>query len=567
MTELLIVLSVLFVIAGPLLLLAHGLRLPVVPALIIAGIIGGAIIELQFDVGQDLLLELAQIGIALLVFVFGVRIKLEDIRTILADSELVAVIQVAGIGLIGTGLGMLIGLGIEQAIFVGITAAFSSTIVGTALADERRNTNLLRNRIARSVQFVQDLIAVLIVLLIGAAAADTLSLDIVATELGYGVILLGGAVIFNQAIFPGIVWLAGDSDESLLIGMIALLVAFLASAELIGISIVVGAFAAGIAIQYDPVGQINVYNGLDSISDFFAAVLFITVGSLVSVPTVEVVIYTAAIVLLTVVFKPAITILLLLYQGYESRSATLAGLRLDQVSEFSLIIAIEAFVLGLLIDGLFEAVILAAAITMIISSFTQYYDETIYQTLQKTGVLDEHHGKVNQWSQVPDDLSDHIIIVGYGRQGRRIVEACEESDRQYVVVENDPAMLDDLQRECSAYVFGDAVESYTWQKARIEDARIVVSTVDSPPVNQYLVQFTDDIDVILRTDDVRSAATLLESGAIYVSVSDLLAADRLSEVIGAIITGEVSPEQLREQETGPRSSRTIYTGAETADIK
>lgn len=558
MTELLIGVSLLFVIAGPLLLFAYRLQLPVVPALIGAGIIGGFVVDLQ----DQLLLELAQIGIALLVFSFAVEIRIDSIRAVLADSELVAVLQVASIGIAGTGIGVAIGLPVGQAAIIGTVAAFSSTIVGRTLLSEQQNTTLLRARITQSVQFVQDLVAILIILILG---AGTVALDPVATEIGYGAMLIGAAVVVNQAVWPQLVALTSGSDESLLIGMIALLVGFLGIAEAIGVSIVVGAFAAGLAIQYNPVEQIDVYNGLSSIADFFAAVLFLAVGSLVTVPSLQVVAYTAVVVLLAVVVKPIVTIWLLISRGYESRSATLSGLRLGQVSEFSLIIAIEAFVLGALQPALFEAVILAAAITMIVSSFTSTYDEAIYRRVRTTSLVRGAREKIDAWSDVSKTLSDHVIVIGYGRQGRRVVDALEDLEQPYVVIENDPAVLDDLEQGCAAYVVGDAVEPYTWEKARFEAAQLIVSTVDSPPVNDQLIERTDEVDVILRRDNIEEAAALLDAGATYVSVADLLAADRLQTVLEGLLTEAVTPAEVRAEESALSKPIRIRTGSDPAN--
>ncbi|MFU8868380.1 cation:proton antiporter [Natronococcus sp.] len=554
MTDLLTALSIIFIVTGPFLLAANRFDLPTVPFLVLAGIVVGFFVE------PELTLELAQYGIALLVFSFGVEINFSAVRTVLVDSELAAVGQILVVGSLGFGLGVALGVPPGDAIYLGAAAALSSTIVGTALLQREYDTNLVRGRLARSLHFVQDLLAILFVLVLSAA---TLAAEPVAAAVGYGVALLVAAVVVNQYLFDPVGEFAGDSDELMILAVVSLLVAFVGVAEYVGISIVVGAFAAGLAVRHDPVDYLGLFNGLESIKDFFVAIFFVTIGALVVLPFVELgwtaslekLLLAGVLVGLTVVVKPAVTTAILIYQGYEPRTATLTSLNTDQVSEFALIIAIEALVLGLLSQSVFDAIIFAAAVTMVTSSLTQRYDEEIYRTLADRGVLGDRHEKIDDWSSVPTDRSDHVVIVGYGRQGQRLVETLEELDQPYVVIENDPSRRDVVTAECDAYVFGDAMERYTWEKANVEDARIVVSTVKSELVSRRILSLEFEADLTLRSGDRETALELLDAGALYVSHSELLAGQRLVQQLRALFDDELTSAELRDQQRAELESR------------
>ncbi|WP_254863621.1 cation:proton antiporter [Halovivax gelatinilyticus] len=547
MTDLLTAVAIIFIIAGPFLLVGNRLELPTIPLLIVAGIIAGLFI----DVPE--LLELAQYGIALLVFTFGVRIQFSTVRTVLADSELAALGQVLVVGSLGVGFGMAIGVPAEEALYLGVAGALSSTIVGTALFEREIRRGLVRGRLAESIHLVQDLLAIGFLLVLG---AGTLEADPIATQLGYGLTMLVVAALINRHLFDMMGRLASDSDELMIVGVVSMLVLFIGASELAGIPFVVGAFAAGLAVRHDPVEYLGLFNGLQSIRDFFVAIFFVTIGALIALPVVDItwaatgekLLIAAGLVFLTAVVKPAVTIAILLYKGYERRSATLASLSLDQVSEFALIIAIEAFLLGYLTDAYFDAIIFAAAVTMITSSLTQRYDEQLYRFLRDRGLLSEAHGKIDELSDVPADRTDHVVVVGYGRHGRRVVEACESADQPYVVIENDPVRYDEVRMECEAYVFGDAMERYTWTKANVADATVIVSTVDSEPVSMRQLRLDFGGDVILRARDSATALDLLDDGARYVIVSDLLAGRQLVEQLDALLTGEVTPEEFRTRQ-------------------
>ncbi|SDQ88054.1 cation:proton antiporter [Natronobacterium texcoconense] len=546
MSELLTAVSILFIVTGPLLLVAHRFDLPAVPALVLGGLLAGWVVE------PDPLLELAYYGIALLVFTWATRVDLAAIRTVIVDGELAALGQILVVGSLGIGFGILLGVSPTDAIYLGIAVALSSTIVGTGLLHREITTDLVRGRLAQSLHFVQDLVAVVIVLLLG---AGTLEAGYVGPALAGGAALLGAAVLVNRYVFDVIGRLAGDSDELMILGVVALLTIFVGAAELAGISIVVGAFAAGLAVRHDPVEYLGLFNGLQSIRDFFVAIFFVTVGALVVFPfigeigwteSVEKLALVAGLVVLTAVVKPAVTTAILIARGYEARSATLASLNTDQVSEFGLIIAIQALTFEALSPAVFDAIILAAAVTMITSSLTNRYNEEIYRALADRGVIDGKHDRIDEWSDVPDGISDHVVIVGYGRQGARLVETCEDLDHPYVVIENDPARREAVINECEAAVVGDAMEDYTWEKANVEDAKLVLSTVDSRPVSRRILSLDVAADVTLRSRDRATALELLDEGALYVGHPELLAGQQLAQQIEDLFEGELTRAELRE---------------------
>lgn len=538
MLDLLTTLAVIFIVAGPFLLVANKFELPTVPLLIVAGLVAGVFIE------EELTLELAQYGIALLVFSFGVGIQFDTVRTVLLDSEGATLGQIVVVGSLGVGSGLLFGIPLEESIYLGIAAALSSTMVGTSLLQKEIRRNLLRGRLAESIHFVQDLIALAVLLVL---SAEAFAPDPIATQFGYGLMLLVAAVLVNRYVFDLLGRLAGGSSELMIIGAVSLLVLFIGVADLFGVSIVVGAFAAGLAVRHDRDRYLDLFNGIESIKDFFVAIFFVTIGALVAFPTPEKLLIAGSLVLLTAVVKPIVTTAILIYQGYEARTATLTSLSTDQVSEFALIIAIEALIFGLLTQSVFDAIIMAAAATMITSSLSQRYDERIYRALADRGLIRGRHDKIDASSSCAEDIADHVIIIGYGPQGRQLIETCEDIGQRYVVIENDPALRDTVRLGCEEFIFGDAMEEYTWNKANPGAARIIISTVPIDTLSRRLLELISGTDMILSADDVETALELLEQGALYVVVTDLLAGEQLVQYVQALIHGELTPEDLREK--------------------
>lgn len=551
--------AIVFIVAGPFLVIANRYDLPVAPLLILSGIVAGTFID------EQLALEIARYGIALLVFTFGVGIQLSAIGPILADSETAAFAQIFVIGVLGTVFGMLVGVPAVEAVFLGVAAALSSTIVATALLQTEIRSGVLRGRLGQSIQFVQDLFAVGFVLVVG---AGVLELDPIVLQIGYGALFLIAAILVNRYLFDVVGRLAGGSTELMIVGVISMLVVFIGAAASVGVSIVVGAFGAGLAVRHDPAEYLGLFNGMESIRDFFGAVFFATVGALVVLPfvhqplgaSVEKLTLVVGLVLLTVVLKPIVTIAILIHRGYEARTATLTGLSTDQISEFSLIIAIEAVLIGWLTQTVFDAIILAAAVTMIVSAITYRYDERIYRTLDDRGLVSGRHDRIDDLSEVPEDITDHVIVVGYGRKGERVVQTLEELGQPYVVVENDPARRDAVTSDCRAYVFGDAMEAYTWEKANVDEARAVLSLTASEVVSRRVLDLDVDASVVLRARNQRSALELLDAGATYVAVPNLLAGEALVARVRALLEGETTAEELRS--AGLASLEAESTGPE-----
>lgn len=537
MTELLTAIGIIFVIAGVFLLGANYFRLAVVPALILAGIVAGQFIQ------EDSLLEIAQWGIAFLVFVYGVNLEFGDIRDVLRDSEVAAFAQFAVIGGIGYAAGMLLGYDALNAAYFAAAAALSSTIVGTTLLQSEIRENLVHGRLANSIHFIQDLIAVLLILVL---AAETFTVEAVGQRLAVGIGLLVFAFVISTYLFDYLLKLAEGSQELLLISSVSILIGFMAISEFLGMSIVVGAFAAGLAIKRDFTRNLGMLNGIQSIRDFFVAIFFVTVGALVAIPTLEIALTALILMALTVLVKPLVIIATLVWEGYDTRAATFTSLSLDQVSEFALIIAIQALILGHLLRELFDAIVLAAAVTMITSSFTRRHDDQIYRVLSELGLNRVHGKKTDAQSRIGAGLHDHVIIVGFGRIGRQLVSQCEQAGRKYVVIENDPARLEDLKNSCTHFVFGDALHGYTWEKAQHDSAQLIVSTVDSTYLSERILALDTDTEMMLRSSNAEEARSQLQQGANYVIIPDLLATEQLTEHLEDVLSGDVDREALRE---------------------
>lgn len=471
MVELLGPLAAIFIVAAVFLVIANQFSIPAIPVYIIVGL------GVSPFIPEGTTLELAQWGIAFLVFAFSVDIEPHRFRAVAEASEHVSLVQVLLVGSLGYGGSLLLGLDQINALYVSSAAALSSSLVGRELVVSEIRQNLVYGRLVASIHFIQDLLAIVLILVLSATA---FTLDGVALQLGYGVIILLVAAFVRVYLFEYLIRLSGDSDELIILTGLALLIGFISLSELVGISIVVGAFAAGLAITRDFSSNLALLSGIESFEDFFAAIFFVTIGSLVAVPSVEATLLAAVLFGLIVVVKPIVTTILLLREGYEPRTAVLTSFGLDQVSEFALILVIQALILGRIQPVVFEAIILVAAASMITSTLTRQYEEEFYHRLTQILPLRTLQRQQAARSNVDPALRDHVIVVGYGRLGRLIAQICVDEEQPVLVIEHDPERMTLVEETHDQYVFGDAMSDRTWQKARVTPLTTSRRKSDSP---------------------------------------------------------------------------------------
>ncbi len=304
-----------------------------------------------------------------------------------------------------------------------------------------------------------------------------------------------------------------------------------------------GSFAAGLAVSKFPYNM-EVLDTTTGLRDFFSAIFFVALGALVSIPSASGFLIALGLIFASLFLKPAVLILTMRWQQFDSRTSYMAALHMDQMSEFALIIAIQAFVAGSMLPTVFHGIIFAAIVTMVVSSYTSAYADSIYTALSVAGLIDK------EWEikdhSIPDDLSDHIIVCGFDVQGREIVQKLEELDASYVVIENDPAKIIELRQEGRNYVFGDLHIDTVWKRARLDTASLIVSTVPYHSVNDHLLSMECDADIIARASSRREADVLLER-CLYVIYPDLLASEKLREHIHGVLNSADYRKRLRQR--------------------
>ncbi|QKQ97964.1 hypothetical protein GKQ38_00300 [Candidatus Nanohaloarchaea archaeon] len=510
---------------------------PAIPAYILAGVLVGRFFP------QQEMLSFVQIGLSFLVFIFGVKMDPERLTSVARESQIAGAVQIAVIGGFSLALGhYLFGFNLLNSILFMLAAVLSSTLVGLDLLDREIHINLTHGRLAESIHLTQDVIAVLILIALG--STETMLTNI-PQNLYYGLSMILGAVVFRQYLFDQLTRLTEGSRELMMLFSISILSGFIGIAQYLDISIAAGSFAAGFAVSKYPY-NIEILDTTGSLKDFFSAIFFVSLGALITFPNSRILLISALLLAITSVFKPYMVITSLIMQGHNKRTSYLTGMSIDQVSELSLIIAIQTHLVGIMDDALFQAIILTATTSMLISSYTQRHKEDIYSFMSRHDLLPDAEDTIR--THVDGALEKHVILVGYDTQGKRLADKLKEEEQQFVVLENDPEKVEELHDRGDNYIFSDIMEDETWKKARADKAKLIISTIPLRKASEKIVGLETDADRILRSESVEETKELLKSlNVVYVNIPDMTGAELLADHIEGIMENRNYKEELRRK--------------------
>ncbi len=525
MTELITTLTFIFGASTLAVIVSRILKQPAIPLYILAGIL------ISSQVPQSQILELSQLGISFLIFIYGVRFSTGKLQSVASEGLAVSAISLiftAGISVI---ISSFMGFKWIETIVFTAAAAFSSSLVGLELIKDDLSKELVHSRLVESVQLIEDLVAVVLILVVFSQN------PLEALLKGSGILV--SAFAFKQ-VFPYFAESFKDSTESIMIFSLAVLAVFASLSHFLDVSLVLAAFAAGLSLSKYPY-SIEIVDTVGSLKDFFTAVLFVSIGSIAFTTSFKVFSIAAVLLFLTLLVKPFIVYGSLRSIGRDSRISFLTSLGLDQVSEFAVIVAIQAFIFGEIGEPLLQSVVLATAFTMTFSAYTNRKEHWMYSKFSEFFSTD------NVAESNFDVVDGHVVLVGFDVQGRQLFEQLEEEKVDTVVIEYDPEKVEFLKSREAKYVFGDVMNQEAWIEADYRDADLIVSTVPLRHVSDKIISLETDADKILRSPDVKQAKWLMEEGATFVSVPDILSAQRLVEHLKGIFNNPDYRKELRRK--------------------
>ena len=529
--------------------LANRLRMPPLAGYLIAGILVGPYTP-GFVADSGLALDLAEIGVILLMFGVGLHFSVKDLLSVKAIAIPGAIVQMAVATVLGMALAWLMGWPVAEGFVFGLALSVASTVVLLKALQERRLVETTRGRIAVGWLIVEDLAMVLALVLLPAlagligtngagdaapvaASADGALLAIVIT-LAKVATFIALMLIFGHRVIPWILHrVAGTGDRELFrlaVLAVALGVAF-GSAMLFDVSFALGAFFAGMVLSESELSHRAAEETLP-LRDAFAVLFFVSVGMIFNPGIMLVAPWAVIGALLIIVFGKSIAALsiVLAFRHPLSTALTISA-SLAQIGEFSFILATLGVGLGILSETGRDIILAAAILSILVNPI-------IFMLLDRLGPwLEERErskkGEVPAKALPASALTEHTVLIGYGRVGSLIGEALRANGRPFLVVEEQPDLIDTLRSRGIEVIAGNAAKGDVLARSNIAHANALVIAVpncfEAGQAVHKARAANPDVEIIARAHSDAEVEHLRKQGADFVVMGEREIAQSMAE--------------------------------------
>jgi CPA2 family monovalent cation:H+ antiporter-2 len=524
--------------------LALRLRLPALVGYLLAGVIIGPFTP-GFVADAGIAAQLAEIGVMLLMFGVGLHFSLDDLLAVRKIALPGALAQIAVATLLGGVLALWWGWSWGEALVFGLALSVASTVVLLRALESLGILDSFTGRIAVGWLVVEDLAMVLVLVLMpplagalgGHAGNSANPADPLWQTLGVTLLQVGGFValmlVVGRRAFPWILWQVTRTGSrelfTLCVIAAAVSIAF-ASAALFGVSFALGAFFAGMVMRESEFSHRAAQESLP-LRDAFAVLFFVSVGMLFDPSVlVERPLQVLAVVGVIVLGKSLAACALVLAFRYPLGTALTVSASLAQIGEFSFILAGLGVSLGLLpVEG--QSLILAGALISIATnplwfSLVAPIEKWLHGRFPAARSLESHDHPLAELPTTTEAryLSRQVVLVGYGRVGRRIASELEAHDIPYVVAEQNRELVEKLREAGVAAVWGDAADPAVLIQAHIARARVLVVAIpDAMNVRQMMETartLNPAIETVIRSHNEEEAGLLTREMAATVFLGE-----------------------------------------------
>jgi CPA2 family monovalent cation:H+ antiporter-2 len=511
---------IIFWLSIAVLLIFHWLRVPAIVGFLLIGIVAGPHGLSLIDTVHDVEI-LAEIGLVLLLFTIGIEFSLKNMLQIKKSVLMGGSLQVLLTFLAFFVISRQFGLPFGEAIFMGFLISLSSTAIVLKIIQERAEVDSPHGRTTLGILIFQDISIVPMILLTPLLAGTTGNfgeslLGIVAK--GIGIILL--VWVGAKWIVPRVLYQIAKTQSRelflLTIVVICLTVAWLTSSA--GLSFALGAFLAGLIISESEYSH-RAFGNVLPFRDVFMSFFFVSIGMLLDVGFVFkqpwlVVLIVLGILAMKAIIAGFVTVLL----GFPLRTTVLVGLALGQVGEFSFILSNTGVEHGLLAGDIYQLFLAVAVLTMVATPFTIAFAPRIADIVSrlplprrlKSGMYPVPEKKVT-------GKKDHLIIIGFGVNGKNVSRAAKVAGVPYVIIEMNPEIVRSEQALGEPIYYGDAAQEAVLLHANIKDAMVIVVVIADPATSRRVTELAwrlnPKVHVIVRTRYLQEMKPLYDLGA------------------------------------------------------
>ncbi|WP_117879802.1 monovalent cation:proton antiporter family protein [Aureibaculum luteum] len=503
--------------------LLQRLKLPSILGFLITGIIIGPH-GFSLIAASDQIEVISEIGVILLMFVIGMELSLKQLASIKNTVFIGGSLQV-GLTILISGLAYyFLGNTIEESVFVGFLFSLSSTAIVLKILQDRNEMKTAHGRNALAILIFQDIIVVPMMLVtpILSGASENVTMSVI-TLVVKSIIVVLVTIVSARYIVPKLMFEVAKtkSKELFLLTTITICfaVAYLTSEA--GLSLALGAFLAGLIISESEYSH-QATSIILPFRELFTSIFFISIGMLLDVTFflnhIGIVLLLVAVVFAIKTFAITVAVAVL---RYPPKTVILTALSLFQIGEFAFILSKVGVQYNLLSVETNQYFLSVSIISMILTPFVIMFSHTFANGILKTKWgkrMDKNLvGQQDNESVIDNDMTNHLIIIGYGINGSNLAKAAKYANIPYVVIEMDAAKVKKAKEEGIPIIFGDGSLPHILDTVNIVKARSVVIAIadkdDTKIVIKNIRSISKSVHILVRTRYVREISELLALGA------------------------------------------------------
>ncbi|MFT7035158.1 MAG: CPA2 family monovalent cation:H+ antiporter-2 [Cyclobacteriaceae bacterium] len=503
-------------------LLFQKIKLPPIIGFLVTGVIVGpyglSLIDARLEVEL-----MAEIGVIFLLFVIGIEFSLRSLATIKKEVLLGGAIQV-GLTILVTALtSIFIGLTWSQAVFVGFLFSLSSTAIVLNLLHANGEITAPHGLLSVAILIFQDIIVVPMMLFVPilAGQADNITttlLILLAKVVGVVLLIIVLATYVVPFIFKQVV--LSRSRELFILTTIVICFATAWLTASIGLSLALGAFFAGMIISESDYSHQATANILP-FREIFISFFFVSIGMLLDIQFLlnnflQVILLTFTVI----VIKSSVIGVAVIALRYPLRTVILTSLSIFQVGEFAFILASTGMQYNLLPETVYQYFLSTSIVSMGLTPVLFKFAHQLTDLIVKVPGV-KHLEPKNITNKVsmpaPKELSDHLVIIGYGINGKNLARAATSADIPYLIVELNAGTVKKAKAEGEHIYFGDATEETILRYLFVHKARVIVIAISDPRATKKIVSqiraLSQTVYIIVRTRFVKEIEENLKTGA------------------------------------------------------
>ncbi|RXA18965.1 potassium transporter KefB [Methanosarcina sp. MSH10X1] len=506
-TDFLTDLLIIFGLSIPVVFIFSKLKIAPLIGFLLAGILAGPFgLELIRDVENIELL--AEIGVVLLLFTIGMEFSLRDLLQLRRVVIFGGGLQLSITAIIVALIFLWLGNSEESSIFIGLLVALSSTAIVLKLLQEKGEIYSLHGRTSLGILIFQDIAAVIIILLIpvlaGTPGTEKSFLELILQGLGLIVLTLVSA----RYIVPFIMYQVAKTrnNELFLLSVIAIGLAVAWLTSIIGLSLALGAFLAGLIISESEY-SVQALGNLIPFRDVFMSIFFVSIGMLLDLDILrEHLLLILAATLIVLLLKLLANSLSTFLIGFPLHTMILVGFSLSQVGEFSFILAKVGYTSRLISPLMYQEFLDMAVLSMVLTPLFMgigYRTTSFAETLPFPPILKQGWYSKFKQGESEEKPENHVIIVGFGINGKNVVTAAKDTSIPYIVIDMNPEVVRVEKLRGEHIFYGDAAQSAVLEHAGIHSAKSVVVTAGDPASAKRIIEvarrLNPQIHIIART--------------------------------------------------------------------